>query len=241
MEIIHHHFDVIDSTNTWVKTNAKQLSRSALTIVTADLQTAGRGRFKNIWQSPGGINLYVTFGLFRNKNWLDSGQLAQLLAISVIESLETCGFRTRIKWPNDLLLSGKKIAGILCETVDMGDSLCIILGLGLNINMSTEHFQGINKPATSLFLEDGQMRNVQEVLKTITTFFLNNIETLLHKGMHSFFPLQQYFCHQIGSPLSFAIGPTLWQGVFAGITEQGALIMDLPSGEQKIFTAGVIE
>lgn len=122
------HFSTIDSTNTWAKKNVQDLAQDQLLLVTADEQQAGRGQFRRKWVSPPHQNIYATFSFFIDKQ-KKVNNLPQVLAITAAEVLEKLSFSPRLKWPNDLLLSNKKVAGILSETTPCGDQMCLIMGI----------------------------------------------------------------------------------------------------------------
>ena len=169
---VQYHFSTIDSTNAYAKRNISLFNKDILSLVTADEQTAGRGRYAKSWHSPKGENIYATY-VFFSKQEVDQAHLVQLLAKTAVQTLEHYKVFATIKWPNDLLIDGKKIAGILIEVVDD----CIIMGIGLNINMNENSLALIDQKATSLFLETGAMHPPKEVLNLLTKF----LQTTLFK------------------------------------------------------------
>lgn len=241
MEIIRRHFEVIDSTNTWAKHNAHLLERDKITLVTANEQTSGRGRFKRRWESPPGQNILATFCFFIEKHRIDIGNIPQVLAISTAKTLEEIGFSPKLKWPNDILLSQKKVAGILAETTPLSDQLCFIIGIGLNVNMPVEKLQQIDRPATSLLAEGNAEMNVEEVLQKLQQHFLFDLELFLGEG---FVPFFDDYCKRIasvpGELTRFDDNRTIWEGAFHSINRDGSLNIKLKNGEIKTFIAGEI-
>ena len=154
MQIQRYHFSTIDSTNSWAKANVENWTASsdeimketdfAMTLVTAEEQTGGRGRFNRLWESPRGVNIYATFCFLVAPTRSDIRQIPQLLALAASQVLETYQFSPLIKWPNDILIQGKKIAGILCETTMHESLLGVVCGIGLNVNMTKETIEKIN-------------------------------------------------------------------------------------------------
>lgn len=167
MEIIHYHFDTIPSTNEWAKANLCRFEKGKLTLVTADGQTAGKGRLGRTWVSPAHLNLYVSFCFFIEEHQ-DPLVLTRTLALATAKALEERGIACQLKWPNDLLVNQKKIAGILCE---LADSFAII-GLGLNVNMPEKMLQEVGQPATSLLNETGHTWDIVELLESIQDHFI---------------------------------------------------------------------
>jgi BirA family biotin operon repressor/biotin-[acetyl-CoA-carboxylase] ligase len=163
LEVIYHHFESLTSTNDWMKAYLEYLPEGRVALVTADTQTKGRGQYGRSWFSPKGVNLYASFGYFvdQEENPLSS---IRSLATSAAALLTKRGVDCSIKWPNDLFVNGKKIAGILCETVQNSLSMGIVVGIGLNVNMSYEYLERIDQPATSLFLERGSLHEIGGIL-----------------------------------------------------------------------------
>jgi BirA family biotin operon repressor/biotin-[acetyl-CoA-carboxylase] ligase len=241
MDIIRKHFETIDSTNTWAKQHAPEFDKNHLTLITASEQTAGRGRFKRKWESPPNQNIYATFCFFIEKHREDIKNLPQVLSISACKVVENLGFEPKLKWPNDVLISGKKMAGILCETVPLSGFLCVVLGIGLNVNMPLEILQKIDRPATSLFAEDNVQRDVEEVTLQLQQQFVQDLEYFLEYGFHHFLQIYKtYIVHVEGDLIRFHDNRIVWEGTFKSVNEDGSLNLQLSSGEYKTFHAGEI-
>ncbi|MCB1136434.1 MAG: biotin--[acetyl-CoA-carboxylase] ligase [Chlamydiia bacterium] len=176
MEVHWKHFEVIDSTNTWARHALASLDPLALTVVTAKQQTAGRGRQGRTWFSPPGVNLIMTLVLFDS---IDPGQLTQVMALAVAE--ETHG---KVKWPNDVLREGKKLAGVLCETASK-PAEARILGVGVNVNMSDEDLSQIDQPATSLRACTGHDWEIESLRCRIIDRFMALLEQCRSEGFAS--------------------------------------------------------
>lgn len=241
MKLIRRHFETIDSTNTWAKQNAHLLPRDAITLVTALEQTAGRGRFKRRWESPPGKSVLASFCFFIEKHRIDIGNIPQVLAISAARILEKLGFSPQLKWPNDVLLSSKKVAGILAETTPLSDQLCFIAGIGLNVNTPLEVLEKIDRPATSLLVEGMQEFDVEHVLKLLQTQFVTDLELFFDEG---FQPFLEEYCRRIsGDPnkvIRFDDNRTIWEGRFHSINHDGSLSLELTNGDIKTFIVGEI-
>jgi BirA family biotin operon repressor/biotin-[acetyl-CoA-carboxylase] ligase len=125
------HFDEIDSTNTYVKDRAHEAEGL---VALADFQSAGRGRMDRRWEAPARSSLLCSI-LFRPD--LDATQLqlvVALVALSARSALERLsGLRVSLKWPNDLIAGGDKLAGLLAEIVSSGDRLAVVVGIGVNL------------------------------------------------------------------------------------------------------------
>lgn len=241
MEIIHKHFITIDSTNTWSKQHSHEFPRDKITLVTADGQTGGRGRFNRRWESPAGQNIYATFNFFVEKHRTDIGNIPQVLSISAARVLQSLGMNPKLKWPNDVLLSGKKAGGILCETTPYSDMLCVIIGIGLNVNMPLELLQQIDRPATSILVESGKSLKVQDVLKKLENQFSKDLDLFIEEGFYPYLEIYKGFLvHKADDRIRFHDNRTVQEGYFHSINNDGSLNLRLDSGEVKVFVAGEI-
>lgn len=238
MHINRIHFESIGSTNTWAKEHAEELDKRALTIITADEQTAGRGRFTRDWISPKGCNLYVTYVVFVKDLQLPLGNLPQVLAIAAAESL-TAIQPVRIKWPNDLVLAKKKLGGILCEISQVSSGYALIIGFGLNINMPKTYFAQIDRPATSLLEEVGHALDREQISESIHTYFAKHLFNFLRNGFDPFLErFREILLHEKGDSIRFSNFQTIIEGTFQQINNQGALVLKFPDGSEKTFTSG---
>ena len=186
MEVVSRHFSTIESTNSWAKQYLHEFDAQKVMIISADEQTAGRGQFNRRWFSPPNQNIYVTYCFFMEPGRSDIIYLPQILALSVIKVLEEQDYRVRMKWPNDLMISGKKVGGILCETTPFNNQLAVIIGLGLNVNMNQEVLKNIDQPATSLAHEKGILIKKDELLSVLNDAFVVNLSIYLKNGFQPF-------------------------------------------------------
>lgn len=233
------HFECIDSTNTWAKKHLDQWSPVGVTLVTASEQTKGRGRFKRQWCSPPHFNIYATFCFWFDLQRRDLGCIPQLLALAAAKSIENKGFLPTIKWPNDLLLQGKKVGGILCESIVQQTRRGIVCGIGLNINMPLEILNQIDRPATSLFVEGGDVLEVEEMLELLQYFFLIALEEFMYKGFAPFFSVfQKRSFLKRGQTVRFHDNKNLIEAQFEQLNPDGSVKLRLPNGKSKIFYAG---
>lgn len=147
MNIIH--LATITSTNDYAKKNYKKLKHG--TVIIADEQTTGRGRRNNKWFSPKGKGLY--FSILFKKISCNAQLLNIIPAYAVLETLyKLYGIKAHIKWPNDILIKGKKIGGILVELKYIGKKLIYaVIGIGLNLKGKPSDFP-LNLRASSAFI-----------------------------------------------------------------------------------------
>lgn len=236
----HLHFQQIDSTNTWAKRHTDQWAPQGVTLITASEQTAGRGRFKRRWESPPNVNIYATFCFWFESNRPEEiGYIPQLLALAAAQTLETLGFFPQIKWPNDVLLNEKKIAGILCETLVEDQKRGIVCGIGLNVNMSSEELKRIDRPATSLLEEGSKPFDVIIVLNRLQQFFFSFLTDFIQQGFAPFFPLlQARSALKKGQKVQFCDHQKHFEAYFDSWNHDGSIQLRLNDGTLKIFHAG---
>lgn len=237
MEINCLYFKSLDSTHTWSKENYKSFDPQKLTLVVAEEQTAGRGRHKRPWISPAGQNIYATFTFFTSKERTDIKNITQITALSIVKTLDELHFNPLIKWPNDILLSKKKVSGILCETIIDENQLIIMVGIGLNINMPLEILLRVSQPATSLMVESGEKFQISKVLLTLQNHFAKDISLFLNEGFTPFLEdYRKHLLHKTGDLLIL----DQQEGLFKKIDDDGALVMALPGHREQKFYTGEI-
>lgn len=178
----------VDSTNKYAITNFDSLPDK--TLVTSKIQTTGRGRRQNVWVSPDYVNLYASYALKTvNFNVIRGSWMGGLAALYTLRELAP-EKEFWIKWPNDTLCGDKKISGVLCETVsDVHNKIKgVIIGMGININMTAEELKKIDKPATSLLIETGKEVSINETaeillkhLDILTVEAIKNDQSLYNK------------------------------------------------------------
>ena len=171
----------MDSTNAFLKQNCSYLPDYS--VIWADEQTDGRGRFTRIWDSQPGQDL--TFSILLPLTSLEQKRrqnITQIAALSVAQVLEGYGLKPSVKWPNDVLIDGKKISGILCEITKTGERACGVLGIGINVNSTEKFLAGIDLPATSLRCELHHKVVRQDLLKKLLEVIINCFTVLCQSG-----------------------------------------------------------
>lgn len=177
------HFDEIDSTSVWARKNLARLED--FTVVSADIQTLGHGQFERKWFSSdkNGGNIYVSLVL-KPKNIEHLNELTRFASFIGAQTFIEYGLEPKFKYPNDILINGKKISGILAESVFMGnDFKGVIVGVGMNLNLDENEVKNIDIPATSVFLETGKNVDKKEFLNKFLENFKNSWEDFLINGI----------------------------------------------------------
>ena len=160
------HFHEIDSTNTYAKSIVREGDSHGI-VITADYQHSGRGRLDRRWEAPRAQNLLCTYILHPERGIEDWGGLPLLAGLAVAESVfDVSGLDARLKWPNDVLIGGRKASGILVES-GMGAQSWAIIGIGVNVNQV--EFPGEYRlPPTSLAQQTGRTFDVEELLSVLS-------------------------------------------------------------------------
>lgn len=232
-------FQIIDSTNTWAHQNLDQLEPNKVTCVIAEEQTKGRGRELREWVSPPG-NVYCTFCFQLAKDTRNVPSVAQVIGYSAALVLQKYKLYPQIKWPNDVLIDGKKIAGILCETIFNKDHVQVLLGIGLNVNLEQTVIDEIDQPATSMSLELGKSFSVEEIYVELREQFLKDLETFKKNNFSPFqTPIQSMLAYK-GQEIELTRGKEIISGICHSVSCAGELNIELDSGEMKTISSGEI-
>ena len=176
-------FDELDSTNMFALCNVDNAVDG--TIIVAKHQTNGRGRLSRCWIGEKSGNVYMSIILKpENFNTYPALNVTQYMSVVVVRVLKQYyGVNAQIKWPNDVLVDGAKIAGILAETSIKNNRVnAIVLGLGLNVNLSEKVIKSIDKKATSLKMLLNREFDVSECIKHLSDEFFRNYDRFIEQG-----------------------------------------------------------
>jgi BirA family transcriptional regulator, biotin operon repressor / biotin---[acetyl-CoA-carboxylase] ligase len=228
---VQHH-ERLDSTNDAVR----QLAAAGAphgTVVHADEQSAGRGRFGRTWYSPPG-NLYLSVLLRLDRPVSATAELGFVTALTVADAVDALlpkQIKSTLKWPNDVLVDDGKIAGILIEQADAAQ----IIGVGLNVLEAPR-----NAPyKTATLVGAGGIATVDGARDLLLESLAKHLDAWLE---HGFAPIRASWlarAHPIGTSLRASIGGRTEEGLFAGLDEDGAMLLDTPDGRKRIVAAEV--
>ena len=237
----------IDSTNRYAINNFEKLPDN--TLVTAESQSAGRGRRGKTWLSPSGLNLYATYivkkASFPAGRVLWVGGLATLISLSeVAPELDIW-----LKWPNDICCSYpegeefKKIAGLLAETWSPAASNKIegvVAGIGVNLNMPLEELQAIDQPATSLFAEVGRKIEIAQFAEILHANLLK-LRSIAEQEPEKFFEIWSQANGLIGREITIKKDETsTFTGTVQGVCQDGSIEIKDSNGVVQTFLTGDI-
>lgn len=236
LEVERH--GAVTSTNDLVRAAAEAGAAAGLCIV-AERQTAGRGRHGRSWQSPSG-NLYASLLLRPERPLAEMASLSLVVAVTLAEAIEAlgCPIRPEVKWPNDVLLGGAKVAGILLEAASADRSRCDWLIVGIGVNVRTSPAGGVGYPATDLLaagLPDVQPANL---LTELLPRLERDAGSWLGQGFPPFRDAWLARARGLEQPIELRLGDRLVRGVLAGIDAQGAVLVRAAPGKLERFAAG---
>jgi BirA family transcriptional regulator, biotin operon repressor / biotin---[acetyl-CoA-carboxylase] ligase len=207
------------------------------TVVLAEEQTAGRGRFGRQWLSPAGKNIYLTLLLRPTVDQLRRLSIITPLAVALAIE-ETTGLTPQIKWPNDVLLVGRKVAGILIETEFSGsEPRYALLGPGINVNFDIDPTSEIASIATSIKRE----LDAEASRESLLAAFLNHIEALYTatdpRAVHEAWKSR---LETLGRDVTLTFRGESFPGHAEDVDDAGNLILRLPDGSHRTFEAGEV-
>ena len=221
MELLY--LETVDSTNKYAKENLANIKDK--TLIYANYQTAGRGRLNRKWNSNSGKNLYASFVLKPSKELKEVySNLTQYLSLVLAEVFEEYQLNPTIKWPNDVRINGKKISGILAESIiERGELKGIVLGFGVNLNCSQEDIDKIDQPATSLNLEINKKIDRDIFIKKVTEKFCLRYNEFIEEGFLLIREDYKKRAEFLNSSIKIRVFDKEISGIAKDITESGAI------------------
>ena len=224
------------STNDLVRKQARKGARSGF-LVAASRQTAGRGRLGRIWESAQDRGLYVSILLRPDLAMAEAGKLTILSSVATVDAVEAVsGLRPQIKWPNDLMASGRKLAGLLIETEPKRKRLGFaVIGIGLNVRQEAGDFSPeVRRLATSLYLATGRTYRRADLLVAL----LQALEKRLAQPFDEVREAWSASSLTLGQRVTLTTVRGRKHGQAMGLDESGALLLRRNSGEVEAVTAG---
>lgn len=236
-----HFFQELGSTNIQAKLEAEEGAAEG-TLVIADMQTAGRGRRGRTWSSPAGVNLYFTLILKPSYGTEQASGVTLVMALAVAAGIrKTCGVRAKIKWPNDIVVNGRKICGILTEmSVAKNVIRYVVIGVGVNVGLQ-EFPREVADTAASLQAECGREVSRDTLTENIMTAFEEYYEGFLLQGDLSGV-LAEYNSLLVnrGEKVRVLDPKGEYQGLAHGINSRGELLVEQEDGSVAEVYAGEV-
>lgn len=177
------HFDELNSTSVYSHQHLEELKN--FDVISCDIQSQGHGQFDRYWFSSdkNGGNIYISI-ILKPQNITHLNELTRYVALVAAKTLEKYGLNPNFKYPNDILINGKKIAGFLAESEFLGQNFKgVIVGCGINLNLDKEEVKNIDIPATSIYLETGKNTDKNEFLNQFLSDFENGYDDFLLNGI----------------------------------------------------------
>jgi BirA family biotin operon repressor/biotin-[acetyl-CoA-carboxylase] ligase len=234
-------FDSIGSTNETAMKLAGERDDPEGLVVISDSQTGGKGRLGRSWVSPPGVNLYFTVLLKPSFSPDEAPLLTLMAAVASVSAIrELTGLEAGIKWPNDILLNGRKTGGILLEMkTDNNIIRFIAVGIGINVNMQVEVLpEDIRSLSTSLIRESRVKVDRAKLLENILAETGRLYKAVIAGKKSVILEKWREFSSMTGRDISVQMHDKIISGIAEDIDDKGRLIVRLPSGDRKTVSAG---
>ena len=237
------HLDVhwsLDSTNHYLMELAKYGAESGHACL-AEIQTAGRGRRGRTWISPFGGNVYLSQMWRFQAGPAQLGGLSLATAVAVARALHKTGVQGfALKWPNDIVAGGKKLAGILLEIAgEAAGPATVVCGVGINVLLKNEMARDIDQPWTDLYHLMGTVPPRNRLVGVLLSELINMYTEFEAKGLQPFLAEWQQQDAFYGKPVELSMHENVIRGIARGVDPQGALKMEV-GGTLRAFHSGEI-
>jgi len=222
-----HLFHVVDSTNDEAKALAVGGALEG-TVVIADAQERGRGRMGRSWTSPPGVGVYLSVILRPAIQPHDAPSLTLLGAVAVAEAIEeVTGLAAGVKWPNDLIVRGRKVGGILGEVAaEVSHLHYVVLGIGINVNQTEASFEGeLRHTATSLRIESGRLVDRTAMIRSLCESLDRWYNCFLSEGPAPIIERLRQRCLTLGQRVVARSGDQELCGLAVDVDGSGALLI----------------
>lgn len=177
------YFDELESTSIYAHQHLEEFNN--FDVISCGMQTNGHGQFNRYWYSSdkNGGNIYISI-ILKPDNISHLNELTRYVALCAAKTLKRYNLNPGFKYPNDILINGKKIAGFLAESEFIGQNFKgVIAGCGINLNLDKEEIKNIDIPATSIYLETGKNVDKNEFLDNFLSDFEENYDDFLINGI----------------------------------------------------------
>ncbi|HUK66726.1 MAG TPA: biotin--[acetyl-CoA-carboxylase] ligase [Anaeromyxobacteraceae bacterium] len=235
-----HWFAEVGSTNDVAKRLAEEGAAHGEAVL-AEAQSAGRGRRGRSWSSPPGRNVYLSVVLRPEFATSRATEVTFLAAVALCEVVRKAGVEAKIKWPNDVLAGGRKLAGILTELAAEPDQLqWLVLGMGVNVNLRADEIpHELRDIATSIAIERGQP--VPRAL--FAAALLGALEAWLERHAREGFEVVRKtwkdMSDTLGRSVRVRVGGRELEGIAEDVDEQGALLVRTAQGNERVLSGDV--
>jgi len=235
-------FDKVDSTNDVARRFVEEGVCEGLVVI-SNCQSAGRGRFDRVWESPrGGLYASLVVRPLLSPVALPlMGLMLGCSAVSAIHSLSSTD--VRLKWPNDIIINERKIGGILSESVVEGNQVvAIILGVGINVNLQLDDFsEHLRERVTTVFHETGEEISFEDLAALLLKeVYARMREVETRQTFQSVLSEYKSVCNTLGRSVRVEQVDRTFEGTALDIDNYGALIVETKEGEEKVSTGDIL-
>ena len=238
-----HRYLSTDSTNSRAKKLATGGAAEGVMVI-AEEQTQGRGRLDRPWFSSGGENICASLIVRPSLTPGAASGMVLLAAIAAAETLiEATGLKATVKWPNDILVAGRKIGGILLEmAVEMDAIDYMVIGLGINVNSAAERFpEDIRRRATSVLIETGKPFSRVLLLCTFLELLEQGYNAFRDSGFEPIITKWKTLTDMVGKQVSIRTINGSYKGVIEDMDRNGFLILrDSQGSDQRLFSGDIM-
>jgi BirA family transcriptional regulator, biotin operon repressor / biotin---[acetyl-CoA-carboxylase] ligase len=232
------YLSVVDSTNR-VLADLPPGEWSSGTVLLADFQQAGRGRSGRSWHAPAGTSVILSV-IFQREPTIVAPDYTMMFALAVRDALETAsGLDVRLKWPNDLMLDRKKVAGMLGESSRQRGIDRVILGVGINVNFGRHSTDTLPEGATALDIASGRELAREDVAVALIRSVDLWYRSLTHRA-DDVFGAWASALETVGLEVSIHESGTTWNGTALGVQRDGGLLVETSDGRARcVYAADV--
>lgn len=217
-------FEKLDSTNLYLKQNFEKYNN--FDIILAHAQTGGYGRFKREWIDLGKENIFMSICLKFDKFTDNLLSISQYAALILAETFDKYSVTPIIKWPNDILVNSRKIAGILAESVfENSKFIGIVLGLGINLHANKNDFSAINQSATALDIEYGKKVDKLAFIEDYMNLFEAKYSNFINFGFSFYKHDYVSYLNSIDKVVTITNNENTITGVVKGVSDNGMLLL----------------
>ncbi len=201
-------------------------------------QTAGRGRQERVWQSGAGRDLTFSF-YWPSESPERMVSLPMAVAVAVVELLGACGIQAATKWPNDVLVDGRKICGLLAESASdpAGTAGGVVVGVGLNVNMTAGEADAIDRPATSMHIVTGNTWDVAGMLERLRPLLEARLKQWRESGFAAMRSDWEAHAVWLNQPVELQTDAGPLSGILRGYGDSGELLLEIDGKWREVWSA----
>lgn len=223
------YYDELPSTNAYLLKHCEELSSGDICV--SEYQSAGRGRRGRVWVSPYGCHLYCSMYWNLSQGMAQATGLSLVVACSLVKALNDLGITgLGVKWPNDIYLDDKKLAGVLVEMNGQADTEChLVIGIGINMSMSKSQGDKIDQPWSDLS-QSASVPNKTELAIALQTQLHTDLTLFESNGLSAFLTRWKQVDIFDGKKVKLLLGSNYIDGVCQGIDKTGSILLKTEKG-----------